>query len=80
MPQPNKHLEFCFFNNLLVETVIISFCGSESNDGVYDSRCVDGCETINHGDNHSIFLTVIAAVQREETADFKHIPKTGYQD
>lgn len=66
---------FFFFVNLPVKTVIVSFCGSESNDGVYDSRCIDRCETIDHWDNHSIFLTVVAAIQREETVDFKHIHK-----
>lgn len=57
---------FFFPHNLLVKTLIISFCGSEANDGVYDSCCIDGCETIYHWDNQGIFLTVIAAIQREK--------------
>lgn len=78
---------FCgvfFPSNSLVKTVIISCCGSESNDGVYDGCGIDGCETIDHWNDHSIFLTVVAAIQREETMDVNHIPKinseTGYQD
>lgn len=87
LPQPDKHLHILwgfFSNNSLIKTVIISCCGSESNDGVYDGGGIDGCETIDHWNDHSIFLTVVAAIQREETMDVNHIPKinskTGYQD
>lgn len=74
LPQPKKTTFIFwvfFFSNLLVKTVIISFSGSEPNDGVYDSCCIDGRETIDHRDNQGIFLAVVAAIQREKKNGFQ---------